>query len=151
MADEVPVAGDLGPTERLARPAVLLIDDDEAVRGVLRAAFEVSGWGVLEAENGYQGVVAAATHLPDLLVLDLMMPVMGGFATLQRLDELGILADMTVVVLSGAEDGPILRRANQALGVRGVWTKPIDPLRFVHETSKLLGLDVLAPRPTPRS
>jgi CheY-like chemotaxis protein len=151
MADEVPVAGDLGPTERLARPAVLLIDDDEAVRGVLRAAFEVSGWGVLEAENGYQGVVAAATYLPDLLVLDLMMPVMGGFATLQRLDELGILADMTVVVLSGAEDGPILRRANQALGVRGVWTKPIDPLRFVHETSKLLGLDVLTPRPTPRS
>jgi CheY-like chemotaxis protein len=130
----------------LARPAVLVVDDDPALREVLRIAYESSGWGVLEAENGHEGVLAAVEHRPELLVLDLLMPVLGGFQALQRLDDLGILDRTVVVILSGVEDGPILRRASQALGVRQVWTKPVDPLELVVETMALVTADEV-PRP----
>jgi CheY-like chemotaxis protein len=147
-----PGAPDTGPRPRwprpLPRPAVLVVDDDPALRKLLRISYESSGWGVLEAENGHEGVLAAVEHRPELLVLDLLMPVMGGFQALQQLDDLGILAETVVVVLSGVDDGPILRRASQALGVRRVCTKPVDPLELVVESMALVTADP-AQRPQP--
>lgn len=133
----------------LRRPAVLIVDDDPTLRDVLRISYESSGWGVLEAENGLDGALLAAEHRPELLVLDLLMPVMGGFQTLQRLADLGVLEDMVVVVLSGVDDGPILRRASDALGVRKVVTKPIDSVEFVVETAAMVPADATVSRRAP--
>jgi DNA-binding response OmpR family regulator len=59
----------------------LIIDDDPAIRHLLRIMLEVEGHTVLEAEDGYAGITLASTHHPDVVVLDYMMPGADGEST----------------------------------------------------------------------
>ena len=61
-----------------ARP-VLVVEDDAPTREVIRRALEKDGWAVSEAENGRRGLASVARQVPDLILLDLMMPEMDGF------------------------------------------------------------------------
>jgi CheY-like chemotaxis protein len=61
--------------------SVLIIDDDPAIRHLLRIMLEVEGHTVLEAEDGYAGLTLASTHHPDVVVLDYMMPGADGEST----------------------------------------------------------------------
>ncbi|UCG24878.1 MAG: response regulator [Chloroflexota bacterium] len=61
------------------RKHALVIEDDESSRSVQRRALEEAGWDVAEAENGAVGLERVAERRPDLILLDLMMPVMDGF------------------------------------------------------------------------
>lgn len=64
---------------RLELPSrIIIIEDEKQIRRYLRAAFEVAGFEVLEAENGQQGLVLSSAHKPDLLVIDLGLPDMDG-------------------------------------------------------------------------
>lgn len=63
-------------------PTVLVVDDDEDVRHVLRLLFEMDGFSVVgEASNGVDGVALASRHQPDFVVLDSVMPRLGGRRT----------------------------------------------------------------------
>ncbi len=81
---------------------VLVVDDDADMRARLRTAFERSGWSVREAENGAEALTLL-DPAPDLIVLDLTMPVMDGFAFLHSLRALPSGADIHVVVLSARD------------------------------------------------
>src|SRR5262249_61273062 len=63
----------------------LLVDDDELVRRSVRQALEPIGWKVTEAEDGQVAVEAITAGLPDVIILDLMMPKMDGFEFLREL------------------------------------------------------------------
>ncbi|HEY7925646.1 MAG TPA: response regulator, partial [Vicinamibacteria bacterium] len=58
---------------------VLVVEDDAPTREVIKRALERDGWAVSEADNGRRGLQSVARHVPDLIVLDLMMPEMDGF------------------------------------------------------------------------
>ena len=58
---------------------VLLVEDDAATRGVVRAILECAGWRVTEAENGLEALACMKHDCPSLILLDLFMPVMNGF------------------------------------------------------------------------
>ena len=64
---------------------VLIIDDDASIRSFLRRALEGAGWQAVEAENGAVGLERVAQEEPDLILLDLMMPVMDGFEFILQL------------------------------------------------------------------
>jgi|SRR6266481_2050424 len=66
---------------------VLIIDDHEGVRRVLRTSFEAAGFTCGEAENGAEGIIRADQLRPDLIVLDLSMPVMNGLQAAPLLKE----------------------------------------------------------------
>jgi two-component system response regulator ResD len=66
---------------------VLIIDDHDVVRRVLRTSFEAAGFTCGEAESGAEGIVRADQLRPDLIVLDLSMPVMNGLQTAPLLKE----------------------------------------------------------------
>lgn len=66
---------------------ILVIDDEQAIRRFLRISLEAEGYTYLEAENGEGGLVAAATHRPELIILDLGLPDADGATVLQRLRE----------------------------------------------------------------
>jgi adenylate cyclase len=82
---------------------VLVVEDDEATRTVLRSGFSSGGWQVLEAENGLVAIERLAEAEPDLIVLDLLMPEMDGFEFLERLRDMPIFGSIPIVVLTAAD------------------------------------------------
>jgi two-component system KDP operon response regulator KdpE len=64
---------------------VLIIDDEPKIRRFLRAGFELHGYSVVEAETGAEGLKAAMFNTPDLIILDLALPDMGGDEVLERI------------------------------------------------------------------
>jgi len=90
---------------RCERPPcpVLLIEDDSVTRELMRRMLEKEGWIVTEAENGYAGLEAVAKNLPDLILLDLMMPGMDGFQFLEELRKHEKWRSIPVVVVTAKD------------------------------------------------
>ena len=85
---------------------VLIVDDDPDTVETMRDILEAEGHTVLSARNGLEGLEVALRTVPDLVLLDLDMPVMDGRAFLASVRRTPELAGVTVVVLSGADDVP---------------------------------------------
>lgn len=87
-----------------APPVVLLVDDESDLRETLALALEHESFRVLEAANGREALalLEASEELPDVVVLDLMMPVMNGVAFLEACRTRPRLAGLPIVVLSAA-------------------------------------------------
>jgi signal transduction histidine kinase/DNA-binding response OmpR family regulator len=84
----------------------LIVEDDEATRSLVRIALEDNGWEVTEAENGQLGLEHLRTRRPDLVLLDLMMPVMDGFEFMERLRANESSRSVPVVVLTAKDLKP---------------------------------------------
>lgn len=89
------------------RATVLVVDDDPDTVETMRDILEEEGHVVLSAKNGREGLDLAVRYLPDLVLLDLEMPVMDGRAFLAASRQIPALAHMTVVVLSGTTDAHV--------------------------------------------
>jgi DNA-binding response OmpR family regulator len=115
------VAG--GEAQRGSSPAlvVLLVDDDRAMRMVCVVNLEAEGFRVLVAETGRQALALAAAERPDLVLLDVMLPDMGGFEVAAELRHLPI------VFLSARGSESDLERGRQE-GALDYVTKPFDPI-----------------------
>lgn len=116
---------------------VLVIEDDSAVGRVVADALADEGYEVRWARNGREGLAALAGWLPDLIVLDLMMPVMDGWAfhaAQQRLA--GEAARVPVLVLSGARE---LAAKAAALDAVATITKPFDLEEIVQMVARVIG------------
>ena len=82
---------------------VLVVEDDASTREVIRRALERDGWAVSEAENGRRGLESVAREVPDLIVLDLMMPEMDGFEFVAELRKSESGRKIPVVVVTAKE------------------------------------------------
>lgn len=89
------------------RATVLIVDDDPETVDTMRSILEEEGHTVLSARNGREGLQVALQSVPDLVLLDLEMPIMDGRALLEAIRRSPTLADVTVVVLSGSEDARV--------------------------------------------
>jgi CheY-like chemotaxis protein len=99
------------------RASVLVVDDDDAIRDVIADLLREEGYGVVCAENGLRALEAMqGEYRPDVVLLDLMMPVMSGWEVLEQLQANHQLSKIPVVVVS----------AMNAPGAREHLTKPID-------------------------
>jgi len=83
---------------------VLVVDDDEVIRGLLAWLFEEAGYSVRQAADGSEALAALAGRAPDCMVLDLMMPRVDGQTVLQRRQDEGLAPDTRVVVLTAKTD-----------------------------------------------
>ena len=79
-------------------PVVLVIEDDRSVNEIVTKVLEAEGYRVASAFNGLQGMEKFYMELPDLVILDLRMPEMNGWETLERLRS---VSDCPVIVLTG--------------------------------------------------
>jgi len=79
---------------------VLVVDDDPSVRDILRRTFTKAGWEVSEAENGREGLAAIGESIPELVLLDLMMPEVDGFQFLEEVRRNDALKNVPVIVLT---------------------------------------------------
>ena len=89
---------------------VLIIDDDSAVRTVVNRILTRNGYEVLEAEYGQAGCGRAVSDKPDIILLDLMMPVMDGFQVLSKLKRNPETRDIPVIILTARIDAESEKR-----------------------------------------
>lgn len=110
---------------------LLIIDDDEVVRASLAAYLEDSGFSVLQAGNGQQGLQVFEAHQPDLVICDLRMPQMGGLELIRRISELA--PQLPVIVVSGAG---VMSDAVEALrlGAADYLIKPLEDLAVLEHS-----------------
>jgi CheY-like chemotaxis protein len=80
---------------------MLIVDDEEDVRDLLRCLFEAGGYEVCEAENGLAAMEKAVVFRPDLVVTDICMPIMGGWEFIKKLRENELTCHIPVIVVTG--------------------------------------------------
>jgi CheY-like chemotaxis protein len=116
---------------------VLVIDDEPDVRWLIRMSLERAGHEVIDAEDGLRGIALAMKQRPEIIVLDLMMPVMDGYGVLAELAKDPRTASVPVVVLSARAIPDEAERAVGA-GARRFLEKPFDPDLLANELNELL-------------
>lgn len=91
---------------------ILIVEDSETVRDVMRSVLENSGYDVMEAEDGYEALVALGREVPDLVITDIAMPRMGGVELIKRIADNHELCRIPIVVVSaniGSTDKKVTR------------------------------------------
>ncbi len=104
------------------KPRVLVVEDDPSVRGLLHTLLTAEGYDVATASDGLAGLVKATSSPPALVLLDLMMPDLGGVRVLEEMRDDPELRDIPVIVVTGKIDAvPGMR---DLLGEDNVFLKP---------------------------
>jgi two-component system chemotaxis response regulator CheY len=124
---ERPVAG---PDER----RVLVVDDDPSIQGFLAEALADEGYEVRTAGNGREALGVLGSWLPDLILLDLMMPEMDGWVFRAAQRTMPEVAEVPVIVLSATRD---LTTKVQSLAPAEVFAKPFDLERLLGTIERL--------------
>ena len=117
---------------------VLLVDDEPDIRVIGEMSLrDVGGWEVVLAASGGEAVELAARELPDVIVLDVMMPGMDGPATLAALRSRAETREIPVIFMTAkALEEELLRL--RSLGAIGVLNKPFDPLTLPEQMQRLI-------------
>jgi putative two-component system response regulator len=119
------------------RRLILVVDDEPAIAGLLRLMLEAEGHEVVAAADGRGALDRAAERRPDLVILDLDMPRLGGFEVCRRLKTAPDTRLLPVLVLTGAA-APDARRRAWELGADEFLTKPFDSVEVVARCRSLL-------------
>jgi two-component system cell cycle response regulator DivK len=120
-----------------ARPLVLVVDDYEDARELYAEYLEYSGFRVAEASNGEEALEKAFALTPDVILMDLSLPVMDGWEATRRLKSDERTHTIPVVALTGhATRSP--DEATQQMGCAGLVTKPCLPEALVEEVWRVL-------------
>jgi CheY-like chemotaxis protein len=121
---------EVGSAPHLRGRRVLLVDDDPSIRLLCSLNLRAAGFEVTEAADGQLGLEQATLQPPDLVLSDLRMPGLDGFALAEMLRRDEATRAVPIVFLSG-ESGVVERMRAYALGVAGFVTKPFDPVALV--------------------
>ena len=120
-------------------PKILSIDDSKAVRMIIQRAFSAYDCIFCEAANGEEGLAVAASERPDLILLDITMPVMDGVTMLGVLKKDPELKDIPVVMLT-AEHGRVNVANIVGLGVQDYLVKPFKDHQIVEKVVAIIPL-----------
>src|SRR5574342_1429077 len=124
-------------TTKAARPRVLLVDDYPDAREMYSEYLQFSGFDVVEAANGIEALQSAIERTPDIILMDLSLPVMDGWEATRRLKADERTASIPVVALTGHALAGISEGAKKA-GCDAFVTKPCLPEDLVKEIRKVL-------------
>jgi len=118
-------------------PVVLLVDDDETARFLHRQALEPAGFEIVEAEDGAAALEAFAITMPDIVVLDVLMPEMDGFAVCQAIRAMPRGRNTPILMATGLDDVSSINRA-YLVGATDFIVKPISCLVLPHKIRYML-------------
>lgn len=108
-----------------SRGLVLVVDDEEANRMLLRDPLEVHGYEIIEAENGEQALQKVEQRPPDVILLDVMMPRMDGFEVCRRLKKEARTAHIPILIVTALSER-MERMMGIAAGASDFLSKPVD-------------------------
>ena len=105
---------------------ILLVDDIEDTRHLMKLMLELRGHDVLEAVNGVEAVACAISEHPDLIIMDMSMPVMDGLAATCCIRKNAATAEIPIVALSAHMADAVWRDRALKCGCSGCYAKPLD-------------------------
>ena len=116
---------------------ILVIEDQEDNRRILRDLLSSVGYELIEAENGEDGVAAAVADRPDLILMDIQLPLLDGYEATRRIKAQSALSAIPIIAvtsyaLSGDEDKA------RAAGCEGYVTKPFSPRELLAKIREYL-------------
>jgi len=103
---------------------ILIVEDDTKIATALAIRLEAAGYAVITARDGFSGLKLAVETKPDLMVMDIWMPVGLGFSVVQRLQTLGLDAVPVIFITASKLKG--LRNTAEKLGAIAFFEKPYD-------------------------
>lgn len=116
---------------------ILVVEDQPDNRQILRDLFESTGYEIVEAEDGQAGVAAAKAQRPDLILMDIQLPVMDGYEATRRIKaDPDLKAIPIIVVTSYALSGDDVKA--RAAGCDGYVTKPFSPRELLAKVKEYL-------------
>lgn len=116
---------------------VLLVEDDEAVRQLVKVSLEMNDYEVIEAKDGLEGLLLLDVHHPDAVVLDLMMPDVGGERMLAQLRSSPETKRTPVVIITGKPE--VAPEVIGLVGRENFFPKPFDPDAVIARLKALAG------------
>ena len=119
-------------------PTILLVEDNELNRDMLARRLARQGYDVVTAEDGVEGVALAASGRPDLILMDVSLPVMDGLEATRQIRRLEAHAGVPIIALTAnAMEGD--QGAARAAGCDDYDTKPVELPRLLEKMRALLG------------
>jgi two-component system cell cycle response regulator DivK len=117
---------------------ILVVEDQDDLRAILRDFLTASGYGIIEAVDGGEGVAQAKSERPDLILMDIQLPVLDGYeATRQIKADANLTATPIIAVSSFAMKGD--EEKARASGCDGYVTKPYSPVKLLGLIRSFLG------------
>jgi DNA-binding response OmpR family regulator len=120
---------------------ILIVDDEARIRDFVRMNLELEHYRVIEAGDGAQALEQLRDNLPDLIVLDVMMPEMDGFETLRAIREVSTVPVIMLTVRQGEQD----KIHGLDLGADDYLAKPFSPRELLSRIRALLRRSLMAP------
>ena len=117
---------------------LLVADDEDGVRALVRMTLEGESLEILEAADGEQAVAMAREHHPDVVLLDVMMPGRSGFDVCRDLKADPSTAGITIILLTARAQNAD-REEGQAAGADDYFTKPFSPIALLRKVDDVLG------------
>jgi len=118
---------------------ILTVDDSKTIRMIVKKAFRPYDCQIVEGENGVEGLALAAKEKPDLIILDITMPVMNGAEMLSKMKEERDLKDIPVIMLT-AEAGKDNVMKIVQLGVKDYMVKPFKGEQLIERVTNIMPL-----------
>jgi DNA-binding response OmpR family regulator len=116
---------------------VLLVEDDESVRQLVRVTLQMNDFEVVEAKDGLEGLLLLEMHHPDAVVLDLMMPDVGGERMLAQLRATPETKRTPVVIITGKPE--VAPEVIGLVGRENFFPKPFDPDALIARLNAMVG------------
>ena len=120
------------------KPKVLIVDDEPFNVDYLQQRLEDCDYHLLTAFNGREALEKIESQQPDLILLDLIMPVLDGFAVLAQVKADPVLRDIPIIIISAEKDSrSVVKGIKQ--GAEDYLTKPIDEVLLIQKLKEFLG------------
>lgn len=121
----------------MSEVSVLIIEDNVQNMYLERYLVEHSGYKVIEARDGFDGIKKATKFLPDLILLDIQLPLMDGYEVARQLKENENTCNIPIVVVTSYAM-PIDKKKVFSLGCNGYIEKPIDSKLFISQIQQFI-------------
>ena len=122
----------------MSKVKVLIVDDEPFNIDVLEQALDGTDYQVMSASNGQEALGKIHSEQPDLILLDLMMPIVDGFQVLAKVKDDPMLRDIPIIIVSAEHDSKSIVKGIKQ-GAEDYLTKPIDTAQFLKKVKEFLG------------
>lgn len=122
----------------MSEKRVLLVEDNDDNRTIYATILMHRGYAVVEAPNGLEGVQQAQAHHPDLIIMDISLPIMDGLEATRRIRSNPRTSDIPVLAVTAHARDSDRENALRA-GCNDYLAKPVEPRRLVEQVERIIG------------